>query len=142
MRLENASIALHAATAPGTMIHTVDVAHAGLGLSFVGVWLALRGPASKLFERPGWRRFSRRVNANAYSIYLWGPVANEIAWRVVEAHPGGGLALYVPLALVLLLGLVRIFGRVENWAAGRAKPSLPALGVDLKVDSGGRTRTA
>ena len=115
-----ASIAYHLRVAPGTMIHSVDVANIGLSLAVVGVWLAARGPATRVFEHAAFRRVSRAVNARAYSLYLWGPVANEIAVRVLERVPSDGVALYLVLAVLLLLGLVRIFGRVEDWAAGRS----------------------
>jgi peptidoglycan/LPS O-acetylase OafA/YrhL len=82
---------------------------------------------TRVFEHAAFRRVSRAVNARAYSLYLWGPVANEIAVRVLERVPSGGVALYLVLAVLLLLGLVRIFGRVEDWAAGRGDRREEAL---------------
>lgn len=120
------AVAWHLARAPGTMVHTVEIAHLGLGLAFVLLWLALRAPATRVFELPACRRFTTAFNARSYSLYLWGPFANEIAWRALERLPSVRLLLYAPLALLLLYAIVRVVGRVEDLAARRARAPGPA----------------
>lgn len=109
--------------APGQMLHAAPLALVLLGLAFVGVWLALRDKVLPLFERAGAARAIGRINKRAYSLYLWGPIANEIAWYRLRPDSGLGYALDFALSVALLLGLVVIFGRVEDWAARRRAPS-------------------
>ena len=115
----------HLSSARGSMVHTIPLAHVSLGLAFVAFWLALRGPASRLFELPWFVELRRRVNPRAYTIFLWGPIANEIAWRCVGTLESGKLAAYIALSLVLLYGAIRAFGPIEDLAARRARKLTP-----------------
>ena len=119
--LAAASVAWHAARAPGRMLHEVELAHLGLGLALVLACLAVRAPATRLAELEPCRRFVAAFNPRAYSVYLWGPFANEVAWRALEPWPSARLPLYFPLAIALLAAIVRVVGPLEDFAAGRRR---------------------
>jgi peptidoglycan-N-acetylglucosamine deacetylase len=119
------AIAFHATRAPGTMLHAVPLALVTLGLAFVALWLAVKPIATRLFERGAAPRWIRSINARAYTIYLWGPVANDVARRIVAPKDAWSYALDFALALALLYGIVKLLGPIEDLAAGRGKT--PAL---------------
>lgn len=110
---------------PGQMLHAAPLALVLLGLAFVGVWLAVRDRVLPLFQRERVARAIGRINKRAYSLYLWGPIANEIAWYRVRPNSGLGYALDFALSIALLLALVALFGRVEDWAASRKRQPAP-----------------
>ena len=115
------AIAFHAARAPGAMLHAVPLALVMLGLAFVALWIAVKPTATRLFERGAAPRWIRSINGRAYTIYLWGPFANDIARRIVAPKDAAGYALDFALALALLYGIVKLLGPIEDWAAGRGK---------------------
>lgn len=116
-----------AARAPNAMIHDEPLALLALGLGFVALWMRLREPAVVLFESPRCRGWVRAINARAYTIFLWGPVANHLAWSLVRPRAAREYLLEFALSLAFLAVLVKLFGPVEDWAA-RRKPR-PAAGA-------------
>lgn len=115
------ALAFYAQRHMGAMLHAVPLALVSLGLAFVALWLALRTRATRIFEHALVRRCIGSINRRAYTLYLWGPVANEIAWRIVRPVSAVTYALDFALAITLLLLIVRLLGPVEDWAARRGK---------------------
>lgn len=115
------ALAFYTRRAPGAMLHAVPLALVAFGLAFVAVWLALRAGAKRAFERELPRRWIGAINSRAYTLYLWGPVANEIAWHVVRPASGVAYALDFALSIALLAAFVRVLGPIEDWAARRGK---------------------
>jgi peptidoglycan/LPS O-acetylase OafA/YrhL len=115
------ALAFYAQRSPGAMLHAVPLALVAFGLAFLALWLAVRTGATRLFERKGPKRWIGAINLRAYTFYLWGPVANEIAWRIVRPTSALGYALDFALAIVCLLAFVRLLGPIEDWAARRGK---------------------
>jgi peptidoglycan/LPS O-acetylase OafA/YrhL len=115
------ALAFYARRSPGSMLHAVPLALVSLGLAFVALWLVLRERATTWFERPLAKRCIGAVNRRAYSLYLWGPVANEIAWRVVRPAKHWEYALDFALSIGILFVFVRMLGPVEDWAARRGR---------------------
>jgi peptidoglycan/LPS O-acetylase OafA/YrhL len=122
------SLVFYFRSSPGAMLHAVPLALVLLGLAFVALWLFVRAPATRIFEHERARGWIRAINARAYTIYLWGPVANDVAGRVVQPSSGAGYLLDFALALGLLAAIVRVLGPVEDWAMrlGR-KPEAPRV---------------
>ncbi len=114
--------------APGQMLHAARLALVSLGLAFVALWVWARPFATRIFEHARPAGWIRAINARAYTIFLWGPVANDIAGRVIEPASAAGYLASFALALALLAGFVRVFGPVEDWAARRTRkaPAPPA----------------
>ncbi|MBK7875435.1 MAG: acyltransferase [Planctomycetes bacterium] len=121
------AVAFHAARAPGAMLHMTPLALVALGFGFVALWLAVRPVAARVFERAGVERWIRVVNSRAYTIYLWGPIANDVALRVVRPKSGVEYALDFALALALLAGAVKVLGPIEDWAARRGEKGRKAV---------------
>lgn len=121
------ALAFYARRAPGAMLHAVPLALVAFGLAFVALWLAARASATRAFEREAPQRFIRAINLRAYTLYLWGPVANEIAWHVVRPTNGIAYVLDFALSIALLLAFVRVLGPIEDWAARR--------GTTLELDA-------
>jgi peptidoglycan/LPS O-acetylase OafA/YrhL len=113
------ALAFYAQRSPGAMLHATRLSVVTLGLAFVAVWLALRSHATRTFEKARPQRWIAAINRRAYTIYLWGPVANEIAWRAIQPASVGAYSLDFAIALVLLALLVRVMGPIEDWAARR-----------------------
>lgn len=127
------AFAFHAARAPGSMLHAVPLALVALGLGFVALWLALKPLATRLFERAPVLRAIRGINTRAYTIYLWGPVANDVALRVVGPRTALGYALDFAVALLVLGALVKLLGPIEDWAARRGRVHvLPRADAELR----------
>jgi peptidoglycan/LPS O-acetylase OafA/YrhL len=118
------ALAFYAQRSWGQMLHAVPLATVCLGLAFVAAWLACRPTAKRAFENGRVKPWIGAINRRAYTIYLWGPVANDIAWRAVQPKTGGAYALDFAIALSLLFVFVRILGPIEDWAARReARPA-------------------
>lgn len=83
--------------------------------------MRLRPLAVALFELESCRAWICAINARAYTIFLWGPIANDAAGRIVHPRTGPEYLLEFALSLALLAVCVRLFGPVEDWAA-RRKP--------------------
>lgn len=115
------ALAFYFRRAPGAMLHAVPLALVALGMAFVALWLAVRETVEPFFARSRPLKAIRAINGRAYTLYLWGPVANEIAWWIVRPASGLAYALDLALSIVLLIVLVKLFGRVEDWAAKRKK---------------------
>jgi peptidoglycan/LPS O-acetylase OafA/YrhL len=122
------SLAFYFRRSPGAMLHAVPLALVAFGLSFVAFWLAVRETATRIFDLEKPKRLIRAINLRAYTFYLWGPVANDVAWRIIQPKSGLGYALDFALAIGLLLVFVRLLGPIEDWAARRGKK--------LEFDSG------
>ncbi|MCY2958830.1 MAG: acyltransferase [Planctomycetota bacterium] len=128
------ALLFHADRSPNAMIHAQPLALLSLGLGFVVLWMRLRPFAVELFERERCRGWIQAINARAYTIFLWGPIANDAAGRIVRPRSGLEYLVEFALSLALLAVCVRVFGPVEDWAARRkakrpAPPVLPAPGV-------------
>lgn len=115
------ALLFHAERAPNAMIHAEPLALLTLGLGFVALWMRLRPAAVALFDRDVCKRWIAAINARAYTIFLWGPIANDAAGRIVRPQTGAEFLLEFALSLALLAVCVRTFGPVEDWAARRRK---------------------
>lgn len=116
------ALLFQAARAPNEMVHAEPLALVALGLGFVALWMRARPFATRLFASDLCRSSIRAINQRAYTIYLWGPIGNDLANRIVRPANGAQYALEFALSLAFLAAAVRLFGRVEDWAA-RRKPS-------------------
>lgn len=127
------ALLFQAARAPNEMVHAEPLALVTLGLGFVALWMCASRIATRVFESDLCRAWIRPINQRAYTIYLWGPIGNDLANRIVRPRSGTEYALEFALSLALLAIAVRLFGRVEDWAA-RRKPAtlrkLPASEVE------------
>lgn len=131
------AILFHAARAPGSMLHAVPLALVALGLGFTALWMALRVPMTRVFESARCSGFIRAINARAYTIFLWGPVANDLAWRLVRPASAAAYLLDFVVALGFLALFVRILGPVEDWAARRGpRPALVGPAAAAQVPPG------
>lgn len=123
--LSTFSLLFYASRAPNAMLHAVPLALVTLGLAFVALWMCARPIATRVFDHARCSGWIRTINSRAYTIYLWGPVANDVAGRVVQPTSAGGYALDFALALGLLAIAIRVLGPVEDWAARRGKKRAP-----------------
>lgn len=130
----------HALRAPGTMLHAVPLALVALGFAFVALWLALKPIATRLFERAELQAPIRTINSRAYTIYLWGPIANDVALRLVRPASALGYLVDFAVALSLLATIVKVLGPIEDWAARRgAKRELrPVPAAEATADEARR----
>lgn len=126
--LGSCALWFHHLRAPGTPLHTVLLALVVLGLAFVMLWLVLRPAATRLFSHTRVAGVVKRINSRAYTLYLWGPIANEIAWACFTPRGALGYLGNFALSLATLWLLVQIFGRAEDFAA-RRKPKTKATPV-------------
>lgn len=117
------AFAFYFARAPGAMLHAVPLALVVLGLAFVALWMLVRPLSTRLFEHPRATGAIKAINARAFTIYLWGPVSNDLAFHLLEPATAAGYAGYFTVSLLLLAGFVRLFGPVEDWAARRVRIS-------------------
>jgi len=117
--LASAGVAYYGLKAPGAMLHAVLLGLVLVGLAFVALWLAAREAMTRVFDMPWAQRAIRTVNARAYTLYLWGPIANEIGWYIVQPASTLAYVFDFALSLAILIGLVKLFGPVEDWAARR-----------------------
>jgi len=124
------ALLFHADRSPNAMIHAQPLALLALGLGFVALWMRLRPAAVALFELERCRGWIRAINARAYTIFLWGPIANYVAGRIVRPRTGPEYLLEFALSLALLAVCVRLFGPVEDWAA-RRKPARATITATL-----------
>jgi len=115
------AILFHAERSPHAMIHAQPLALLALGLGFVALWLRLRDAAVPFFENERVRGWITAINARAYTIFLWGPIANYVAGRIVRPRTSAEFVVEFALSLAFLAVCVRVFGRVEDWAARRSK---------------------
>lgn len=128
------ALLFHAERSPNAMIHAQPLALLALGLGFVALWMRLRPYAVRLFERERCRGWIRAINARAYTIFLWGPIANDAAGRIVRPRSGPEYFVEFALSLAFLAVCVRVFGPVEDWAArrvGRKPAATPTVGGEL-----------
>lgn len=128
------ALAFYTRRSPGAMLHAVPLALVALGLAFVALWLALRAQATALFDDGRVRPWIGSINRRAYTLYLWGPVANEIAWRIIQPHSAWTYALDFAIAIALLFLFVRLLGPIEDWAAHRGR----RLAIEPQVSPGVR----
>jgi peptidoglycan/LPS O-acetylase OafA/YrhL len=124
--LASFAVWFHHVRAPGTMLHAVLLALVVLGLGFVALWLVFRAPATRLFANTRVASFVKRINGRAYTLYLWGPIANEIAWACFTPRGALGYFANFALSLATLWLCVQIFGRAEDFAARRKPKPQPA----------------
>ncbi len=118
-----AGIVWHGRVAEKAILNSVPLAHVLVGLAAVPLWLSLREVVVRGFQAPTLAAASRAVNLRAYTLFLWGPAANEAAWRIARAAPPSLVvpAYFVATALCIVT-LARIFGRFEDFA--RRRPSM------------------
>lgn len=118
---------LHRHLTPGLLLYSVPVAHVLVGLAALPLWNLGRAPLERAFAQTWLAAFSSLLNRRSYTLFLWGPGAGAIAWRLSEhvpeeakflAHAGGSLAI--------LAVFVGIFGRVEDAAKRRTLKLQPA----------------
>lgn len=120
--LLSAGLFWHQRTAPGSAVHAVPLAHVAVGLAFLPAWLLAQEPVRRAFEGRTLSAASRAVNRRAYTLFLWGPAATEVAWRIGrQAPPAISLVTYFSATAVLLVLVAWTFGRVEDLAARRAR---------------------
>lgn len=127
------ALAFYAQRSPGVLLHATRLSVVLLGLAFVAVWLSIRAPSTRTFEKPRPQRWIASINRRAYTIYLWGPVANEIAWRLVRPASGPTYMVDFALAIVLLTVFVRVMGPIEDLAARRGARFAPAARIERKA---------
>lgn len=130
--LANFSLFFYATRAPNAMLHAVPLALVTLGLAFVALWMCVRPLATRVFESTRNTRWIRAINTRAYTIYLWGPIANDVAGRLVQPTTAAGYALDFALSLSFLALIVRVLGPVEDWAARRTPKRSPILPIAEK----------
>ena len=121
------ALLFHADRAPREMIHAEPLALLALGLAFVAGWMRVRAAALRVFQHEVARRWIAAINARAYTIFLWGPVANDAARRLVRPRTAAEYGLESALSLAFLVVLVKLFGPVEDWAARRRRSPREAL---------------
>lgn len=105
--------------APTEMIHAEPLALLALGLGFVALWMRVRESAVRVFEDERVRGWVRAINGRAYTIFLWGPVANSAANRILQPRSSAEFVAEFALSLAFLAVCVRVFGPIEDWAARR-----------------------
>jgi peptidoglycan-N-acetylglucosamine deacetylase len=116
-----AGVAWHQRAAPGTQLNAVPLAHVLVGLAYLPLWLVVKEPVVQAFEGRFLAAASLAVNRRAYTLFLWGPGAIELAWRLARHVPASlWLFTYFLATAVLLVLVAWIFGRVEDRAARRA----------------------
>jgi peptidoglycan/LPS O-acetylase OafA/YrhL len=125
------SLLFYAARAPNAMLHAVPLALVTLGLAFVALWMCARPMATRIFDHARCSGWIRAINKRAYTIYLWGPVANDVAGRLVRPSSAAGYALDFALALSFLALIVRVLGPVEDWAARRNPKRAPLARIEV-----------
>ncbi|MBL8862127.1 MAG: acyltransferase family protein [Planctomycetes bacterium] len=123
------ALLFHAERAPNQMIHAEPLALLALGLAFVALWMRVRAVAVGLFELGVSRRWISAINARAYTIFLWGPIANDVAGRLVRPRSGAEYLVEFATSLAFLCVLVKLFGPVEDWAARRTRRPAAAAGA-------------
>jgi peptidoglycan/LPS O-acetylase OafA/YrhL len=112
---------LHSRLEPGRMLNAAPLPHVIYGISMLPLWVVVRKWVVALFATRVMSAFSHAVNRRAYTLFLWGPAANEAAWRL--AHRAGAAwfdAVYLSASLVLVVVFALVVGRVE--IASRRSP--------------------
>lgn len=115
------AISVHQRSAPGSALQAVPLAHVALGLALIAACLGLRGVLERLFATRVFTRLRTFVRPRAYTLFLWGPAANELAWRLCQRAGWSSFALYALFALALLASFGLALGPLEAWAARRGR---------------------
>ncbi len=115
------ALSFHDRVAPGTALHAVPLAHVALGLAVIALCLGFRAAAQRCFASRGFARVREFVNPRAFTIFLWGPVANEIGWRACALLGWSSFVAYALLALGALAAIVLLGAPLEAWAARRGR---------------------
>lgn len=111
------AVSVHQRLAPGGALQAVPLAHLALGLALIALCLGLRGMLEGLFATRAFVRVRDFVRPRSYTLFLWGPAANEIAWRVCQRAGWSSLGLYALFALATLAAIGLVLGPLEAWAA-------------------------
>ncbi len=123
--LASAGVALHQRFAPDLTLQDLPIANVLVGFAWLGVWLVLREPIARAFARPVPAAFCRAVNRRSYTLYLWGPAANDVAIRVaLQTDPAMRAFALFALTAVVLVSFAWVFGRVEDMSAQRTPATL------------------
>ncbi len=128
--LAAAGVTLHHSLRSGAILNEVPLAHVLVGLAWLGLWLAVREPIERAIRRAAPAAACRVVNRRAYTLFLWGPAANDVAMRVALHVPEGVCTYtYVASTAAALVAFAWLLGRVEDRAAGRARSRAAVGGV-------------
>lgn len=116
---------IHRDLAPGAMLNAVPLAHVVYGVSMIPLWIVCRKLVVFLYTRPFLCALGHAVNRRAYTIFLWGPAANEIAWRIAMRGPADHFnSIYVSLSALGVFAFAATLGIVEI-ASRRRPPRVP-----------------
>jgi peptidoglycan/LPS O-acetylase OafA/YrhL len=116
-------ILLHHAHAPGQLLNTIPFSHLLVAIGVLPLWIALRGVVERVMTTPAVAALSQAVNSRAYTIFLYGPAANEVAWRIAAKLPEQWfVSVYLALSFAVLVAFARFFGQVEGWRSRRTSP--------------------
>lgn len=100
------------------------LAHVLIGLSYLPLWVLAREPVQRAFRTRWLGAASQALNRRAYTLFLWGPGATDLGWRVALRAPESlFLETYLATTALLLVLVVVLFGRIEDRAAGRQSSS-------------------
>jgi len=116
---------IHRDLAPGAMLNAVPLAHVVYGISMIPLWILCRRLVVALYTTRFVSALGHAVNRRAYTIFLWGPAANEIAWRIAMRGPSNHFDLiYLSLSALGVIAFAATLGIVEI-ASRRRPPRVP-----------------
>lgn len=119
-----AGFAWHRQVLPGGQLNPVILAHVLIGLSYLPLWQLAREPVQRAFRTRWLAAATQALNRRAYTLFLWGPGATDLGWRIARRAPESlFLATYLASTALLLVSVAWLFGRVEDRAAGRQSSS-------------------
>lgn len=105
---------LHGRLEPERMLNAAPLPHVLFGIAMIPLWIAARKWVVALFTWKPAAYLSHVVNRRAYTLFLWGPAANEIAWRAaLRVDESSFDAVYLAVSLVGILLFAIVLGRVE-----------------------------
>lgn len=113
---------LHQHLTPGLQLYSIPVAHVLVGLASLPIWALARAPMERLFSQANLSAISSLLNRRSYTLFLWGPGAGAVAWRLSGHAPEAAKFLvHAGGSLSILAMCVWIFGRVEDAAKRRSQ---------------------
>ncbi len=116
---------------PGSLkpneLYSSSTAHFLVGAGWMFLAFAARVPITNWLSR----HRARAVNVitqRTYTLFIWGPAANAVAMAASRKIGGaeGNIVVYLLVTTATLLGLVVLFGWIEDWASSRKPRLLPA----------------
>ena len=104
-------------------LYSSQSGHLLIGAAWMFAAFAAREPITRWLQRRS-GRFLDLITKRTYTIFIWGPSANAIAFSVVR-HMGMSRPAYFAVTALSLLGLLLAFGWIEDVAAKRKPVLLP-----------------